>query len=51
MENLCLDCENRIDVRCFCDNSLKFCYRHFGFIDSKYNKNHNFIDIQSEKEY
>ena len=51
MESHCIECDSGVDVRCFCDKSLKYCYRHFGFIDSKYKDDHNFMDIRVGKEY
>ena len=51
MENLCIDCKKEPDVVCFCDKSLKYCYKHFGFIPSNYKEDHNFIDIQDRKVY
>ena len=51
MESHCIECDSGVDVRCFCDKSLKFCYRHFDFVDSKYKDDHSFTDIQIGKEY
>ena len=51
MESHCIYCENRTDVRCFCNESLNYCYNHFNLIDPKYKEDHNFIDMQAATEY